>query len=270
MDKSNLPLLSDMLLPEMLEQWQQTLAWQPQPEQVGLFQQVYEKILQGNRQLNLTRITSADEFWEKHLWDSLRGIRFILDGTSWGETNHQIIIDKSINNSIHRRIIDIGTGAGFPGIPVAIALPQAQLNLVDSTQKKITFITTMVSELGLPNIKTITSRAETIGKDKNHRQTYDVALIRAVSAASVCAEYCVPLLKIGGIACIYKGQRSPQEEAALTKTSELLGAEVFQIEEFVTPLTQSQRTCIYLRKIANTPDQYPRDVGIPNQKPLFS
>lgn len=247
------------LLEPMLDIWQQTLNWQPNPQQISLFQQVYTQILLGNRQQNLTRITSTDEFWEKHLWDSLRGISFSL-----GQPNPRI---GNIGDDAN--IIDVGTGAGFPGIPIAIAHPHAHLTLVDSTQKKITFVHAIATALNLSNIQAIADRAETIGQDPQHRQKYDLATIRAVSSITVCAEYCVPLLKINGIGCIYRGQWSSEEQTYLENAVPELGAEIAQIEEFTTPLSHSQRTCIYLRKIAPTPVKYPRNVGIPTQRPLL-
>ncbi|BAZ04958.1 16S rRNA (guanine(527)-N(7))-methyltransferase RsmG [Calothrix sp. NIES-3974] len=245
-------------LEPMLEIWQQTLNWQPNPQQINRFQQLYTQILQGNRQQNLTRITSSDEFWEKHLWDSLRGISF-----SFGQPHPPM-------SPIHEgaNIIDIGTGAGFPGIPIAIAHPHAHLTLVDSTQKKITFIQAIATALNLSNIHAIADRAETIGQNPQHRQQYDFATIRAVSSITVCAEYCIPLLKINGIACIYRGKWTREEQIHLENAVAELGAEITQIAEFTTPLSHSQRTCIYLRKVTPTPAKYPRNVGIPSQRPL--
>ncbi len=241
-------------LPEMAEIWQQTLNWQPSVQQQGQFQRLYELILEGNRQLNLTRITDPQEFWEKHLWDSLRGI------APQGE------FISSLQGSAS--VIDIGTGAGFPGIPVVITAPNCTITLMDSTRKKITFIEKILTELALTNAKTLVARAEEIGQQPKHRQAYDIALIRAVGTASVCAEYTLPLLKQGGLAIIYRGNWTEDETTALQNAVKQLGGVIEAIEKFTTPLSQSLRHCLYLRKVATTPVQFPRATGVPTQKPL--
>ncbi|MEA5604100.1 16S rRNA (guanine(527)-N(7))-methyltransferase RsmG [Nostoc sp. UHCC 0252] len=242
------------LLPEMAEIWQQTLNWQPTVQQQEQFQRLYELILEGNRQLNLTRITDPQEFWEKHLWDSLRGIAPLLSEN----------LSPTFPN-----IIDIGTGAGFPGVPVAMTVPNCTITLLDSTQKKITFIDDiLLSKLALTNAKTLVGRAEEIGQHPQHRLAYDIALIRAVGAASVCAEYTLPLLKQGGLAIIYRGNWTDDETTALQNAVKLLGGVIESIEQFTTPLSHSIRHCVYLRKVAITPIDFPRAIGVPTQKPL--
>ncbi|MBD2517488.1 16S rRNA (guanine(527)-N(7))-methyltransferase RsmG [Nostoc sp. FACHB-973] len=241
-------------LPEMAEIWQQTLNWQPTVQQQAQFQKLYELILEGNRQLNLTRITDPQEFWEKHLWDSLRGIA----------PQEQFISSLQEGASV----IDIGTGAGFPGIPVTIIAPNCTMTLMDSTRKKITFIEKILTELALTNAKTLVGRAEEIGQQPKHRQAYDIALIRAVGTVSVCAEYTLPLLKQGGLAIIYRGNWTEDETTALQNAVKQLGGVIEAIEKFVTPLSTSIRHCVYLRKIATTPTQFPRATGLPTQKPL--
>lgn len=246
--------LSIANLPKMAEIWQKTLNWQPTNLQENQFQQLYQLIIAGNRQINLTRITEPEEFWEKHLWDSLRGIapkQIFIPG-----------IDRG------KRIIDIGTGAGFPGLPIALIFPNSQVTLLDSTGKKITFIETVLSALALNNTKTLLGRAEEIGQQYEHRQNYDVAVIRAVGNVSVCAEYSLPLVRKGGLAIIYRGSWSEAENESLETAVEQLGGVVELIEEFSTPLSNSMRHCLYLRKVTNTPISFPRGVGIPSQKPI--
>lgn len=245
------------LLPSMVDIWQQTLNWQPTTQQQKQFQRLYELILEGNRQLNLTRIIDPEEFWEKHLWDSLRGIAPLLSGK----------IDFPVS-SASPAFIDIGTGAGFPGIPVASANANCQITLLDSTRKKITFIEQILSELSLSNVKTLVGRAEEIGQQPQHRERYDVALIRAVGTGSACAEYALPLLKQKGLAVIYRGNWTEDETTALENAVEQLGGTIELIEKFTTPLSNSIRHCLYLRKVSNTPAKFPRAVGIPTQNPL--
>jgi 16S rRNA (guanine527-N7)-methyltransferase len=245
------------LLPSMADIWQQTLNWQPTTQQQKQFQQLYELILEGNRQLNLTRIIDPEEFWEKHLWDSLRGIAPLLSGE----------IDFPVS-SASPAFIDIGTGAGFPGIPVASVVANCKITLLDSTRKKITFIEQILTELGLSNAKTLVGRAEEVGQQPQHRERYDLALIRAVGTGSACAEYALPLLKKNGKAVIYRGNWTKDETTALENAVEELGGVVELIEKFTTPLSNSIRHCLYLRKLSNTPAKFPRAVGVPTQKPL--
>lgn len=244
--------MSSPSLPQFSELWQTTLNWQPTPVQQQLFQSLYEQILVGNTQLNLTRITEPSDFWEKHLWDSLSGlIQLDLD-----------LFEKSC------QVIDIGTGGGFPGLPIAIAYPNWQMTLLDSTRKKLVFIQDVLDQLSLKNAQILVGRAEAIAREKKQRAQYDLATLRAVSQASVCAEYALPFLKLGGTAILYRGQWSDQENEQLKLAVPLLGGEIKFVKELQTPLTQSTRHCIYLKKIADTPEQYPREIGIPTQQPL--
>lgn len=220
-----------IVLPEMTDLWQNTINWQPSQQQQQQFQQLYELILVGNSQFNLTRITEPIEFWEKHLWDSLRGIMPLL-------AQKDAVI----------KAIDIGTGAGFPGIAIAIALPTTTVTLLDSTRKKTTFLDTVIEQLNIPNAQTLTSRAESASKQPEHRQTYDLATIRAVGSAAICAEYTLPFLKSGGLAVLYRGNWTEEEQAVLQSTVDRLDGAIASIDSFTTPLTQSIRHCIYLRR----------------------
>ncbi|GAB4332649.1 MAG: 16S rRNA (guanine(527)-N(7))-methyltransferase RsmG [Leptolyngbyaceae cyanobacterium] len=256
-------------LPNCPDLWLSTLSWQPDAHQQSQFQQLYAGILEGNRQLNLTRITDPIDFWEKHLWDSLRGIQPWLQNADRVEDGSIIQNSKfKIQNSSHLSVIDIGTGAGFPGLPVAIAQPTWTVTVLDSTRKKIEFLKHLLAALKLSNVQTLVERAEPVGQSLTYRETFDLALIRAVATAPVCAEYALPLLKIGGVAVLYRGQWTPEENAQLNQAVDLLGGTVEQVDQFVTPISHSDRTCLYLRKVAATPPTYPRAIGIPSQKPL--
>lgn len=222
------------LLPEKAELWQ-SLGWQPNAQQQFQFQQLYKFILEGNRQLNLTRITEPLDFWEKHLWDSLRGIEFLLTD----------------NNHLTLNFIDIGTGAGFPGIPVAIAIPNSKVTLLDSTRKKITFLDTLISQLGVRNVTTIIGRAEVINQQPQHRN-YDIALLRAIGSVELCVQYGLPFLKVGGLAVLYRGNWTTAELQNLQSVVVQYGGEIDKIEEFITPLSHSIRHCLYLRKVKST------------------
>ncbi len=249
----------ELVLPEHLDIWQQTMSWQPLPQQQASYQRLYTEILQGNRQLNLTRITEPNEFWEKHLWDSLRGIKCWLVADPGAEALFQ-------ENPF--KVLDIGTGAGFPGIPVAVARPDWHVTLLDSTRKKIAFLDAVIATLGLTQVQTRVGRAEEVGQMAHHRAGYDLVLIRAVANASVCAEYAMPLLKLNGTAVLYRGQWLETETQALTAAVQQLGGKIDRIESFVTPFSQSIRHCIYLQKLKPTPAAFPRPTGVPTQKPL--
>ncbi|MBV6623286.1 MAG: 16S rRNA (guanine(527)-N(7))-methyltransferase RsmG [Rivularia sp. (in: Bacteria)] len=249
----------------MRDIWEQTLNWQPSIQEQNQFQHLYELIIEANRQLNLTRITNPEDFWEKHLWDSLRGIKFLISAS---KINGQVEEKKQRQDKEKIKIIDLGTGAGFPGIPVAIAVGNCTLNLVDSTKKKINFIDSVLPKLNLDNVKATTCRVEEIGRDSQHREAYDIALIRAVASASTCAEYTLPLLKQGGLAVVYRGGWTEKENVGMINAVEKLGGKIESIEQFNTPLSNGDRHCLYLRKVASTPEKFPRNVGVPARNPL--
>jgi 16S rRNA (guanine527-N7)-methyltransferase len=220
-------------LPEMGEIWQDTLGWQPNPEQQQQFQRLYEAIVSGNRTLNLTRITEPMAFWEKHLWDSLRAFKPIWE--------RQIGVERAI---------DIGTGAGIPGLPAAIVQPHWHITLLDSTRKKTAFLETVISTLAIENATTLTGRAEVLGRHPQSRNTYDLALLRAVGSPSLCAEYALPFLKPDGLAILYRGLLADEEMETLKETADRFGGTVEFVEAFTTPLTQAVRHCVYVRKLA--------------------
>ena len=259
-------------LPTQLDIWQSTLNWQPTAQQQQQFQALYEQILAGNKQLNLTRITAPEEFWEKHLWDSLSGIAPWLS---------DITPNVDVDESLPLRVIDIGSGGGFPGIPAAIALSHSQhgaeaptldLTLLDATRKKIFFLQTLCHQLRLKqlgiNVTCIADRAEAVGRDPDHRETYDLALIRAVGSAAACAEYALPFLKVGGQAVIYRGQWTPAETEAILPVIELLGGELTDLQSWQTPLTQSSRHCLFIYKAQPIHPDFPRAIGVPGKSPL--
>ncbi|MCY7337559.1 MAG: 16S rRNA (guanine(527)-N(7))-methyltransferase RsmG [Chamaesiphon sp.] len=248
MDSSSIS--SPNCLPNMDKMWQETIDWCPTEQQQSQLQSLYSEVVSANRQLNLTRITAPEEFWEKHLWDSLRGV---------GEL---------INNPLELKVIDLGTGAGFPGLPLAIARTDWQMTLVDSTAKKVGFIEYIAPELGLTNTHPLVSRIEALGQERQHRHQYDLALIRAVSSANVCAEYTLPLVKVGGTAILYRGNWTDEEATSLELAVAKLGGEISKIDRFTTPISDSIRHCIWLHKTTDTHPYYPRAVGIPTLKPL--
>jgi 16S rRNA (guanine527-N7)-methyltransferase len=246
------------LLPEALELWQSSLGWQPSPQQYADFLDFYKGIWAGNQQFNLTRIIESEAFWEKHLWDSVRGIEPWLRPQPPEWAQHE-----------QADIIDIGTGGGFPGIPLAIARPDWGVTLLDSTRKKIDFLNDLTELLELDQrVRGLCDRSEAIGQMREHRGLYDIATTRAVGDAAVCAEYTLPLLNLGGVAILYRGHWDEAQTQALKSPVRKLGGEIMEVQRFQTPISQGDRTCIYLVKTDVTPEQYPRAVGIPSQNPL--
>lgn len=242
---------SSLTLPTLSEIWQSTLNWSPTEPQQQQFQSLLTQLCVLNQGVNLTRITSPEAFWEKHLWDSLWGVQPWLT-----EPPHA------------RRAIDIGTGGGFPGTPVAIALPLWQVTLLDSTRKKIACLDTLCHTVPLTNAHPVCDRAEALAHQPGNRATYDIALIRAVGPVSCCAEYTLPFLKVGGTAVVYRGLWSLEEEQILQQALPQLGGELTDLRAGTTPLTHAQRHCLYLRKADPTPTTFPRKVGLPTQNPL--
>lgn len=232
--------------------WHQHLGWDPSPRQLDQFQALYQAVLAGNQSQNLTRITDRTDFWEKHLWDSLRPLRSI-------EAVDTGYFEAALS------VIDIGSGAGFPGIPVGIFAPAWRVSLLDATQRRMQFAQQTVSALGL-TVATMAERAEIVGRQQ--RDQYDLALNRALGSAGVCAELSLPLLKLGGYALLYRGHWDLEQEQALALACQKLGAEIKAVDPFVTPITQGIRHGILLQKVAPTPAIYPRSIGIPAKRPL--
>ncbi|HIK45099.1 MAG TPA: 16S rRNA (guanine(527)-N(7))-methyltransferase RsmG [Leptolyngbyaceae cyanobacterium M65_K2018_010] len=247
-------MVQTMDLPDLPEQWQASLQWQPTPTQAQQFQALYAAILAANLEVNLTRITSPEEFWEKHLWDSLQGLApWLREPMASGES---------------LRVVDIGTGGGFPGLPVALVFDHWWVALMDATRKKIAALERMSQRLGIANVSFLPERAEQVGHQPVHREAYDLALLRAVGSANTCAEYALPLVKLGGQAILYRGQWSAEEEARLVGILPRLGGDLLEVRAITTPLTQAARHNVILTKVNPTPDQFPRLPGIPAKSPL--
>jgi len=211
----------------LCELWQSTLNWSPTPDQMNQFEKLYELVLEGNSKQNLTRITAADDFWEKHLWDSLRGVLAF-----WDRENI--------------KVIDIGTGAGFPGLPIAIAKPTWQVTLVDSKQKKVAFVQETIHTLELSNVIAQWGRGEDINKLSQYKKKYDLAVVRAVGKPDICADYALPFLKKSGTAVLYRGQWLPEESEQLDIFCERQELQVVKQDRFQTPLTAGVRHSVYL------------------------
>ncbi len=217
----------------LFEHWQSTLNWSPSDDQLAQFEKLYELVLEGNSKQNLTRITAPDDFWEKHLWDSLRGVLAFWD--------HENI-----------KVIDIGTGAGFPGLPIAIARPSWQVTLIDSKQKKVAFVEETIQALQLTNAIAHWGRGEDINKSNQFKKKYDLAVVRAVGKPDICADYCLPFLKRSGTAILYRGQWLPEESEQLDIFCEDQELRTLKQERFQTPITASIRHSVYLSPLSTS------------------
>lgn len=248
------------LLPLHASLWQETVQWQPTSDQQTRLQRLFEEILTGNQQMNLTRIIEPTEFWEKHLWDAISGLVpwLSLEKPPWW-----------CDPTAPLKAIDIGTGAGIPGLPAAIALPHWNVTLLDATQKKVRFLDELAKTLKLENVRAIADRVEYLAHQPSHRELYDVAMLRAVGSAATCTEYALPLLKQGGTAILYRGQWSEEDSDILKRVVARLGGELLDVRPWLTPLSQSIRHCIYLGKSAPTDEEFPRSVGTPAKFPLM-
>jgi len=210
----------------------------------------YEKeLLEWNQKFNLTAIRDVESIRTKHFLDSFSCV------LAWTSTPPL-------------RIIDVGTGAGFPGIPLKILYPNMELTLVESVGKKAKFCQHIVSVLGLENVNIIHSRAEDLGQDPSHREGYDWAIARAVANLNVLSEYLIPLVKIGGKVLAQKGESGPAEAQSAEKAMKLLGGKLDGLIPVNLPGVAEDRYLVVMEKVAATPPKYPRKPGIPTKQPL--
>lgn len=216
-------------------------------EQLEQFLTYYEMLIEKNKVMNLTAITDFDEVLEKHFEDSLSLIQ-------------AVDLEKS------QAVIDLGTGAGFPGIPLKIAFPNLQITLADSLNKRILFLDDVISELGLTGIDTVHGRAEDLAKNSDYREKFDLCVSRAVANLSTLSEYCLPFVKIGGKFISYKAGECDEEVAASKSSIFLLGGKISDIKKF--ELGESGRAFVIIDKVSGTPKKYPRKAGTPSKDPL--
>lgn len=218
-------------------------------KQLEQFQIFYDYMIDMNQVMNLTSITEEDEVILKHFYDSMS-------------------IVKYFDFKPGEYVIDVGTGAGFPGIPLAILLPKVQFTLMDSLNKRIIFLQDVVKKCGLKNVECIHSRAEELAKNEKYREKYDVCVSRAVANLSVLLEYCIPFIKKGGMFISYKSISSEEELSDSKNAQNKLCCKLKKNISFELPDTDIRRNFLLLEKFDNTSSKYPRNNGIPRKKPL--
>ena len=214
--------------------------------QISNFFKYKDVLLETNKYINLTAITEERDIILKHFIDSLTINKYITQNSS---------------------LIDVGTGAGFPGIPIKIIREDVNVVLIDSLNKRINFLNNVIEELNLKNIKAVHSRAEDAGQNKEFREKFDFVTARAVSNLATLAELCLPFLKVNGIFICMKGNSVEEIENA-EKAISILGGKIISVEKFVLPDSNIERNIILIKKIKETPSKYPRKAGLPSKQPI--
>lgn len=218
--------------------------------QLAQFEQYYDGLIEKNKVMNLTAITEREDVILKHFIDSLALAGYVK------------LWEKEY------KIIDVGTGAGFPGIPLKIAFPNLQVTLFDSLNKRIKFLQEMIDTLKLKEITAVHGRAEEGARDKNMREKYDFAVSRAVANMAVLSEYCIPFVKVGGYFIPYKTGTVEEEITQGKKAIQILGGKIEKIEKLMLPDSDISRSFVFIKKEKQTPKAYPRKAGTASKQPL--
>ncbi|MCR5846994.1 MAG: 16S rRNA (guanine(527)-N(7))-methyltransferase RsmG [Lachnospiraceae bacterium] len=277
-------------------------------EQLGMFEKYTGLLLDWNEKINLTAITDINDIYKKHYLDSaslinckiplsngvllsdllIKDINIcrnenesdhltdadnsctsnIIDMSNKTDISNSEINSSILNDAHPISVLDLGSGAGFPGIPLKILFPSLNITLADSLNKRIGFLNLVIDELGLKGIKAVHTRAEEIAHDKEYREQYDLVVSRAVANLSVLSEYCIPFVKEGGYFISYKSGNSSDEISSAKNAIGMLGGKYIGCFDFNLPNSDYSRSNICIKKIKNTEDRFPRKSGTPSKKPL--
>lgn len=218
-------------------------------QQIDQFHKYYEMLVEKNKVMNLTAITEKEEVIDKHFIDS-------------------IALKKAMDVTKPLKILDLGTGAGFPGIPLKIAYPNLTITLLDSLNKRIKFLQEVIDALSLTSIHAIHGRAEDYAKQEAYREQFDLCVSRAVANLATLSEYCLPYVKQGGCFISYKSGSVSEELEQSERAIQQLGGKVKEVVSFVLPETDIERTFVVIEKIKQTPKKYPRKAGLPSKEPI--
>lgn len=217
--------------------------------QFDQFFKYYVMLMEKNKVMNLTAITEMEEVIDKHFMDS-------------------IMLKKVVDLDKIQTVADMGTGAGFPGIPLKIVFPHLEITLMDSLNKRLQFLDEVIDELGLIGIETLHGRAEDIGQSLLYRENYDLCVSRAVANLSTLSEYCLPVVSKGGVFVSYKSGEVAEELEGAKKAISILGGDKPRVEYFKLPQTDHERSFVIIDKINETPKKYPRKAGTPGKEPI--
>lgn len=236
-------------------------------QQLAQFEQYYDLLIEWNNVMNLTAITQYEEVITKHFLDSLSIVK--LNDVSRETFGKKSCCEKNIIDFQKKKLLDIGTGAGFPGIPLKIAFPELDIVLMDSLNKRINFLNEVIRALSLKDIRAVHGRAEELGRKEDYREKYDYCVSRAVARLASLSEYCIPFVKKGGYFIPYKSGKAAEEiEEAKYAVQQLGGSYEGQIF-FELPESEAERTLLAIKKYKETPSKYPRAGGKPLNKPLL-
>lgn len=226
-------------------------------EQIEQFRAFSALLAEWNQKMNLTSITDSEDVQKKHFLDCLAGLPLVAE-----EMEAPLPPKRAL------ACIDIGTGAGFPGIPLKIAWPNLKLTLVDGTAKKIRFLDEVVTRLALENVTLVQGRAEELGRHRGFRGQFDLVTARAVARLNTLTEYVLPFVRQSGLAVIYKGPNAAEEFMEARNAIEILGGETVRFSPVEVPTLDEERRVLLIRKLRKTPKLYPRQQGLPRKEPL--